>query len=244
MAPQTQIADEIERGRLRDLFANDAVPPLLDVTRAPTDQATRRVAAAARELALADARLKRAEALCEQVRQRRNHLATKVLPELMDSAGQDRAGLPDMGCDVVVEPVCSAVIRADWPLDKREAAFAHLEALGAGDLVRATLVVEFAREDLPLARRLHEAVVKWLAQRRGAEPAVSLNMGVHWKTLTSWLANHLAREQEHDPHAAPRNTPAVDLETLGATVGRICRVVPRKKDKPVRVRQGQGGRRR
>lgn len=229
-----------ERGApLYDLFAEDAAPPLLDAAQAPTDQATRRLATAARTLAMAEWRLKRAEELCERIRERRNRLAIKVLPELMDAAGQDHVGLPNMGVDVVVQPHCTAAIRADWPEERREAAFAHLEALGAGHLVRATVTVDFSRDELNVARTLREAVNEWLFRERH-QAVVNLSMAVHWKTLTSWLTSHLASERERDPHEGPRNTPNVDLEQLGAVVGRVCRVVPRKKERQPRGRGKRG----
>jgi hypothetical protein len=216
-------------GGMQDLFAADAPAPL-DASAAPTDEATRRVATAARALAAADARLARAEALCEAVRKRRNDLATRVLPALMDSVGQDRCGLPDMNCDVVVEPFYAAAIKADWPPERREAAFQHLEELGGGDVVRAELSVQFRKEDLPAARRLLQAVDTWVNKAR-VDAVTSLDLSVHWKTLTSWLTAHLESERARDPHLPEPNTPRLDLDLLGATVGRKAKVV-RRKDKP------------
>jgi hypothetical protein len=222
---------------MHDLFADDAPPPL-DASQAPTDAAARRVATAARALALADARLARAEALVETVRRRRNDLATRVLPELMDSVGQDRCGLPDMNCDVVVEPFYAAAIRADWEPDRRDAAFAHLEELGGGDIVRAQLAVTFAKEDLPAARRLLVIVDEWV-MRSEVDAQTSLDLTVHWKTLTSWLAAHVEHERAVDPHVPlPQwNASRLNPELLGATIGRKAKVVRRKEKTPSRGRR-------
>lgn len=218
---------------LPNLFAEDATPPLnFTETTTPTDNALRGIASAARQLAAADARLKRAEALCELIRARKHRLATKVLPELFDQAMTDHAGLPELNCDVVVENYYHAAIKADWPDEQRQAAFAHLEQQGGGDLIAAELRVVFSKEDYDLAQKLQSAVAAWLAKAK-LDTTPALSMAVNWRTLTSWFRDRV--ETPLDPHSPPVNTPPLDPALIGATAGRVCRIVPRKVAKPTRV---------
>jgi hypothetical protein len=180
--------------------------------------------ATARELALADQRLKRAEALVEAIRTRRTRLATKVLPELLDSAQTDTVGLPSMGVDVIVEPFYHAAIRADWPADKRQTAFDHLDALGGGDLVKAELTVSFQKEHLSYAKKLLDKLRDVLSRDQIEAPS-GLNMSVHWGSLTSWMRAEI--ERPIDEHAMASNTPRLDPELIGGVVMRMAKVVPR-----------------
>jgi hypothetical protein len=221
--------------QVQDLFAEDATPPLeFAPNQTPTDGALRQIATASRQLAIADARLKRAEALCDAIRARRTQLAMKTLPDLFDTAQTDRAGLPEMNCDVVVENYYHAAIKADWPTDDRARAFDHLEALDAGSLVRATLSVDFDKADLPIAKRLREIVNDFLHTARIATPA-TLDLAVNWRTLTSWVRDYV--ETPRDPHATPTNAPKFQPEVIGATIGRICKIVPRKPPRQSRGRR-------
>ena len=196
----------------------------LDTTLIPPDSALRTVASAVKELAEADLRLKRAEALCVAIQARRTRLATKVLPELMDGIQQDIVGLPSMNIDVVVEPFYHAAIKADWPHEKREVAFNHLETLGGGDLVKAEVSIGFNKEDLPIAKQVIKLVKHYL-DTANVSAVTSLDMSVNWRTLTSWMRAEI--EKPMDPHAAPTNRPKLNPDLIGGVVGRVCRIVPR-----------------
>lgn len=201
-----------------DFAADAGEPPAVDPARIPDDPALRRVALGTRRLIQLDAALARAEALAERIRAERRTLATRVLPDLLDELGVDRVGVPTANLDLVVQTDYHASIKVDAP--DRDASFAHLTALGGGDLIKATVVVAFAREDLPLARQFLHHANEWL--RGVGRGTTRLDLGVHWATLTNWLRAELTT-----PRRAGDNRPPVDLARLGATVERVCRVAPR-----------------
>jgi hypothetical protein len=212
---------------LFDLFARDAVGPL-DLASAPSDQQTAHLRKRAQELVDADARLRRAEALVETIKARRTLLATRVLPDLMDAAMTDTIGLPEAGVDVVVVPFVSAGIGKDVDPEVREKMFQHLETLGGGSLPKASVFVNFSKEDLPRARKFVDAASAWISKAFGNEtgPGVGLELSVHHGTLTSWLKSELEAREERA--ARGETLVPLDLGLLGATVGRICKVRVRK----------------
>lgn len=220
---------------LTNLFEQDAIAPLA-FTAMPRNPALQSLATAAHTLAVADANLKRAEALVAAIKQRRQRLATKVLPELFDQLQTDHWGLNDLNCDIIVENYYHAVIKADWPDAQRKAAFAHLEELGAGDLIKAEMTITFQREDLEAAKELEVAIKLWLKTKK-LDIAPMLNLNVPWATLTAFVKSEM--EKPIDPHAAPSDKPKMNLEKLGATVGRICKIVMRKVATKTRTRKSR-----
>ncbi len=235
---------------LLDLFARDVAGPLT-LGSAPTDRQTAWMRRRAQELVEATSRLARAEALVDRIRARKTELERRALPEIMDQLQTDSLGLPESGVDIVVQPYCSASIPRDWDDDRRSAAFAQLEACGGGSLIQTTVVVAFPKEDLELARRFEDAAGKWLEKAAGnvSPPVPLLDMGVHHGTLTSWVRAELERRQgliadgwrlatreemiklSQEIPLPPRVLPPLDLDAIGATTGRICRVVRRKEKK-------------
>ena len=143
-----------------------------------------------------------------------NRLRHDELPDLMDMAGVDRVGLPAHGnlpaCDAVCGPYYHANIAADWPAERRGAAFDWLEKEGHGDLVRVTVSVAFGKAEMEAAQTLAESL-----RQVGYAPAIA--MAVPWTTLTAFVREQIERHQV---------TPPLDL--LGATVGRVVKIKARK----------------
>jgi hypothetical protein len=143
-----------------------------------------------------------------------SQLKQKELVDLMNEAGVDNIGLPAEGnmpaYDAKAGAYYHANIGADWPPEKRDAAFAWLEEHGHGDLLKAVVTVAFGRRELEQARTLENTL-----RDMGLSP--NLSMSVPWATLTAWL-----KEQVERRHAQP------PLELLGATVGQIVKLTPRK----------------
>jgi hypothetical protein len=142
-------------------------------------------------------------------------LQFETLPNMMDNIGMDRIGLPAKdnmpAYDLILEPYIHANISANWPPEKRAAAFAALEASGNGDLIKTQLRINLARGEHELAA----AIVDFLRLQYQINPEVTET--VHHQTLTAWL-----REQFENGKPVP------DLETIGARVGRIAELKPRK----------------
>jgi hypothetical protein len=142
-----------------------------------------------------------------------NALQFETLPTILDSLGVDRLGVPAHdnmpAFDLTLLPYCKAVIPASWPPEKRAAAFTALTEFGHEDLIKTEIVTALPRGQHALAQQIVAAI-----RERGAEPQV--DEAVHHGTLTAWLSSRLAAHQ-----------PVPDLETIGASVGRIVKLKER-----------------
>jgi hypothetical protein len=149
------------------------------------------------------------EQLKEQ-KQKFNKLVHEEVPSLFMEVGVDRVGIPELGYDVVMKDYYHANIAADWPDDRREAAFTWLEREGHGDIIRLIVSVQFGREEYNKAMLCYD-----LLKKSGLQP--TLQKSVPWNTLTAWLREQVERYARLPP-----------LELLGATVGKIVKLVERK----------------
>lgn len=194
------------------------------------------------ELAGLQAQAEEAEAHLKDVKNRVNEFIHKKLPDALDEIQTDRLGLPDADADMVLEPYYKANISSEWPEERQNAAFAWLEANGFGSLVRHEVTYSFRRGEEERADWLVQ-VVQAAAERRAerlAAPARAegrevrpeetwdvpppvVRKTVPWNTLTS-----LVRTQSELPADDPARK-ILPLELLGAVVGRIVKIKPRKK---------------
>lgn len=146
-----------------------------------------------------------------------NELYFKTLPDAMDEAGVTSIALPAEGNNPPVElkaqPFYAANIAAGWPDERRNNAFAWLDANGAGDLIKTELTLRFPRGELPSAQKL----AAWLRQEHGLEPEIK--QAVPHTSLTAWLRETVEQNATLPP-----------LETLGATVGRVVKLKQKEND--------------
>lgn len=163
----------------------------------------------AQELFNLDSEIAQLEAEVESRKKRLIELSTKTLPDLLDSAGTDKVGLPEVGVDAVLKPYYRANIAAEWEEERRLKAFDWLAANGHGDMVKVTVTVAFGRQEYDKAQNYAERV-----RKAGFTP--KLDMGVPWTTLTAFVKEQF---EANDP-------PPLDL--LGATVGRVVKLIERK----------------
>lgn len=150
----------------------------------------------------------------EKVSANLTELYTKLLPDLMDEVGVKELTLEaegnEPGVEVSLEPFYAANIAAKWPEEKRKAAFDWLDENGHGDLIKTSVVVTFPRED-------RKEALKFSKQVKKLGFTHSLEEGVHFKTLTSWLKEQYTNQKKLPP-----------LETFGATVGRVVKLTTKK----------------
>lgn len=134
----------------------------------------------------------------------------KVLPDLFDEIGVDKIGIPATGnlpaFEAKCQPYYSANISANWDPDKRTDAFAYLTEVGAGDLIKTSVALDFARDEREKAVELADKL-----KEEGLRPNVKET--VHSQTLTAWL-----KEQVEVNNTLP------DLEKIGGQVGRIVKI--------------------
>jgi hypothetical protein len=113
-----------------------------------------------------------------------DNLCKHELPDLMDQAGVDSIGLPANGnspaCDLTLVPFFNANISADWPEDKKRAAFDALKDYGHEELIKANISIALARHDHALLAGIIRALEPFAVDKVVRE-------AVHHKTLTAWL---------------------------------------------------------
>jgi hypothetical protein len=153
------------------------------------------------------------QGLIEEKNKRLWTIAHEELPSLMMDAGVDHVGLPPTGnlpgYDAKMTPFYRANIAASWDQDKRAKAFAYLEEIGAGDLIKTEIGIALPREQREQARQLLEQLSAY---------SPSVKEAVHTGTLTSWMKEQLQDGQ------------SVDLELIGGETGTTVKLKPRKKD--------------
>jgi hypothetical protein len=107
------------------------------------------------------------------------------------------------------KPYYRANIAADWPEERRRAAFEYLDNNDSGDLIKTEVILQFPREKREEALRVAEGL-----RKRGYEPFTKES--VMWNTLTAWLKEQV------------ENGTIPDLDKIGGTVGRIVTLKPLK----------------
>lgn len=185
----------------------------------PSDDKIAALRKKAQELYEVSARIERGEALLKELGARKLAIEMQELPALFEQAGMDKIGLPDAGengADVVVGPHFKASISSEWEQEKQNEAFQFLEDTGNGGLIKVTVSVEFGKGEIDKARELQEIIRK---SPIGNTHPVSVSMGVHWGTLTSWLKEAWANQSRgYD----------IPLEKIGAIVGQVAKIKQRK----------------
>ena len=142
----------------------------------------------------------------------------KTLPDLMDEAGVPSIGLGPLGnrpaVEAVLLPFYSANIAASWEEGRRQKAFDLLDKKGAGDLVKAQVVVSFPKGKQDDALKLMQQVLK----KKGV--AAEFKKTVPFQSLTAWLKEQVETYQ--------RTPSASELEIIGGTVGRVVKLKEKK----------------
>lgn len=182
---------------------------------AASEDQLRRLTERADDLVRTDREIEKTEQRLKDLKNYRNDLAHRELPDMMMEMDVDSLGRPELGVDLVLSPFCRASIPASWEDERREAGFAHLTELGGGDLIKATLTVAAGRGDMDAMQSLSEQIDGMLADLR-IEGSLSLGLAVNWGTLTSFV-----REQ-HEAGVPMK------LDLLGATVGSVVKIKQRK----------------
>lgn len=242
----TSIFDEMER---------DA----LEIRRLPTEEESLGLTRLGQELVDIDARLAKYAQVARELTARKAEIQHKLLPDAMEAVGQDVIGMGDQGVDLVLEDYFKAGLPnpENGEDDKERARLAALRAEGiqfltedAPDLLSTDLVVRLPKGSLELAQMMRRTLVALFgaeatAARRleflngldddpgllatlaarnepGFDPVRAIIVeGVHWATLTSYVKEQIRQRKRSD----------LPLEALGATVGRIVKIVKRKAKK-------------
>lgn len=195
--------------------------------RAPTTEESKSLTELGLELVGIDQRLEKYAEVAAGLVARKLELQMRVMVDAMDAIGQDVLGLPDQNCDLVL----SDYFKAGLPnpdtvkTEEEKARLAELRERGiafltedAPEILTTSVTVTMPKGSLEKARE----IVGYLTSEQGAgleAGRVALEEGVHWGTLTSYVKEQVREKKRSD----------LPLEALGATVGRIVKIVKRKR---------------
>lgn len=154
------------------------------------------------------------EEKAKTVKARITKAKTVELPDTMEELRINSIGLEAEGnlpaFEVTSKPFYNANIAADWPPEKKLAAFNYLEDNGSVDLIRTEVSIAFTKEQRTQAKALVERL-----RKEGFE--VQVKQGVHPQTLTAWLKEQIE---------VRKFTPKLDI--IGGFVGRVVDIKPVK----------------
>lgn len=139
-------------------------------------------------------------------------IRTKELVDLFQELGIRSMSLDAEGnnppVDAKLKPFYRANIAADWPDEKRAAAFVVLNEAGGGDLIKRTFISQFGKgkDEQAKADDLRAELEKL---------GVPFNesLAVSWQTLTAWFKEMVEKQGIIPP-----------LEPLGATMGHVVEI--------------------
>jgi len=142
-------------------------------------------------------------------------ITQKELPDIMDEAMVPSITLEADGnkprIEVRVEDYYHANIFSG---EKAEEAYDYLRKVKAEDLIKTQYVISFGLGEAKAAERFERSLTK-------AGVGFDRKQGVPWNTLTAWFREEYKRKP----------LPVRAMEVLGATVGRVAKVVKQKKEK-------------
>lgn len=182
-----------------------------DIKSAPSDEKLKSVATKAMELVELDEEATQLQEILRDVNERANLIRHKELPDLMTEVDLNSFSLATAGVTIKIEPFAKAGISSEWDEERRERGFQHLEEIGGGDLIKATLTLSAGKGDLDRIREMKQTIEDILHQR-GVQASVSIGLSVHWKTLSSFVKEVFEKGDK------------IDLEALGATVGNVAKI--------------------
>lgn len=106
--------------------------------------------------------------------------------------------------------------KANIPAERQEEAYAFLKTRKAEDLIKKQFIISFGLGEAKQAEAFERNLVK-------AKVPFEVKQGVPWNTLTAWFREEYRKR--------PVSFKTATLELLGATVGRVAKVVKAKEKK-------------
>jgi len=161
-------------------------------------------------------RIEDVEALGKELRGQRRHMETETLPDLFMELGINNLGLEAEGnmpaYDARLQDHYHANIRSDWPDGQQQEALEWLRDHGLGDIIKTVITIELGLGSGSLLDKVENFLnkLKIPYQRQQSVP---------WNTLTMMVKDRYR-------NGKPLGTK--DLRVLGATVGHIVKLKPKK----------------
>ena len=168
-----------------------------------------RIKSAAQSMRDAKLEIQNIEERLAQAKERYRTLERQELPDLMAEAGMPKMTIAAEGnlpaFEIKVKPFARANIAANWPEEKRQAAFDWLESNGHGDLIKTCITIDIPKEQHADAVDLLQKL-QTMGYRPNAEETV------HFMTLSKWLKECIGKGL------------IVPLDIVGGEVGMECSI--------------------
>lgn len=143
-----------------------------------------------------------------------NDLLWSKIPTVMDEAMISNVTIKADGNKPPYEVKVEDYYKANIPGETAEKAYAYLKQRKSEDLIKVTFEVSFGLGQAKEAERFERSLEK-------AKIPFNKKRGVPWNTLTAWFREEYKKKP----------LPTKAMEVLGATVGRVAKVVKQKEKK-------------
>jgi len=138
----------------------------------------------------------------------------KTLVEMFDEAGVNRLGIDAAGNLPAYEIEINDRYHANIPDEVEGEAFEYLQQTGHADLIKTVFTIQFGLKEAKATERFQRSLDK-------AGIVYSARKWVPWNTLTAWFKTEYKRKP----------LPAKAMELLGASIGRVAKVVKQREKK-------------
>jgi len=161
--------------------------------------------------------IKRAEAKIEERKARLNKILSREMIDIMGEVNIDSITVDGVALEA------ANYYKASIPEEHRDAGHNWLEEQEFGDLIKYQVIITVPTRVNPddeddtnaeLIKKIENAV-----RQLSNEAEVEVKRQVPWKRLTSWLKEYVEKVLPNNPEL-----PAVPLDILGATVGRVVKI--------------------
>lgn len=143
-----------------------------------------------------------------------NDLLWSKIPTVMDEAMISNVTIKADGNKPPYEVRVEDYYKANIPGETAEQAYAYLKSRKSEDMIKVSYEIGFGLGEAAKAERFQRSLEK-------AGIAFSMKRGVPWNTLTAWFREEYKKKP----------LPAKAMALLGATVGRVAKVVKQKEKK-------------
>lgn len=161
---------------------------------------------AAQQLLRAESETESAEAALKAAKERERVLREETLPNMMQELGVEKIVLTDGN-----ELTCKQEVYASISADRKEPAFNWLETNGYGGLIKTTVSLDFARNELEKAQELIDELAEL------GYTNVLLDRNINPQTLKAFLRERLAEPKtEFTEEEKADGMSPLSLELFGA----------------------------
>ena len=184
-----------------------------------SDQAVSRVSQLIAEYADIDGELKAIADMEKALKERRNELTHRTLPEAMLDAGVRDFTTPE-GLKAKIAPMTDGSLGQE---DREKKLQAIIDA-GGGEIVKQMVIVSFPKEQFQNAEATKDRINQFIENQGWKGIAVTCERNVHHMTLTSWVKERQSSGDVED------HLPDSFFEVTGLWFGEGVKVtIPKKK---------------